>query len=47
MISNTTAKTHVNRAMRKCGCRDRSQLVILAYETGLVRIGCSVRVRTA
>jgi len=31
-----TAKTHVNRAMAKLGARDRAQLVVLAYETGLV-----------
>jgi DNA-binding NarL/FixJ family response regulator len=35
-ISSTTAKTHVNRAMMKLGVRDRAQLVIVAYETGLV-----------
>jgi DNA-binding CsgD family transcriptional regulator len=38
-ICYSTAKTHVNRAMMKTGSRDRSQLVILAYETGLVRVG--------
>lgn len=36
MISPTTAKTHVSRAMTKLGTRDRAQLVVLAYETGLV-----------
>ncbi|GIG65523.1 response regulator transcription factor [Phytomonospora endophytica] len=36
-ISRTTAKTHVNRAMLKLGAHDRAQLVIIAYETGLVR----------
>ncbi len=35
-ISPTTAKTHVNRAMMKTGFRDRAQLVVYAYETGLV-----------
>lgn len=35
-ISPTTAKTHVNRAMTKLGARDRAQLVVLAYESGLV-----------
>ncbi|MGC5014442.1 response regulator [Streptosporangium sp. DT93] len=35
-ISSLTAKTHVNRAMTKLGARDRAQLVILAYESGLV-----------
>jgi DNA-binding NarL/FixJ family response regulator len=36
-ISPFTAKTHVNRAMTKLGAHDRAQLVIMAYETGLVR----------
>ena len=36
-ISPFTAKTHVNRAMAKLGAHDRAQLVIIAYETGLVR----------
>ncbi|GAA1123918.1 response regulator transcription factor [Microbacterium natoriense] len=35
-ISPHTAKTHVNRTMMKLGARDRAQLVILAYEWGLV-----------
>ena len=35
-ISAATAKTHVNRAMMKTGARDRAQLVVFAYETGLV-----------
>lgn len=35
-ISPATAKTHVNRAMAKLGTRDRAQLVVIAYETGLV-----------
>ncbi|GIF26592.1 DNA-binding NarL/FixJ family response regulator [Actinoplanes tereljensis] len=35
-ISTATAKTHVNRAMMKTGARDRAQLVVFAYETGLV-----------
>ena len=35
-ISAATAKTHVNRAMMKVGARDRAQLVVFAYETGLV-----------
>ncbi|RFU41464.1 DNA-binding response regulator [Actinomadura logoneensis] len=35
-ISPVTAKTHVNRAMVKLGARDRAQLVVLAYESGLV-----------
>jgi DNA-binding NarL/FixJ family response regulator len=36
VISPVTAKTHVNRAMSKLHARDRAQLVILAYESGLV-----------
>nr|WP_055501517.1 response regulator transcription factor [Nonomuraea pusilla] len=36
MISSLTAKTHINRAMTKVGARDRAQLVVLAYESGLV-----------
>ncbi|MEV5971691.1 response regulator transcription factor [Streptomyces sp. NPDC051921] len=36
VISPTTAKTHVNRAMSKLDARDRAQLVVLAYESGLV-----------
>jgi len=35
-LSPHTVKTHVNRAMSKLGVRDRAQLVIIAYETGLV-----------
>ncbi len=36
VISPLTAKTHVNRAMTKVRARDRAQLVVLAYESGLV-----------
>jgi DNA-binding NarL/FixJ family response regulator len=39
VISPTTAKTHISRAMIKLGARDRAQLVVFAYETGLVRPG--------
>lgn len=35
-LSPLTAKTHVNRAMMKLHVRDRAQLVVLAYQTGLV-----------
>jgi DNA-binding NarL/FixJ family response regulator len=38
-VSPLTAKTHVSRAMVKLGVRDRAQLVVLAYESGLVRPG--------
>ncbi|KFZ78053.1 LuxR family transcriptional regulator [Amycolatopsis sp. MJM2582] len=39
VISPLTAKTHVNRAMTKLHARDRAQLVVLAYESGLVTPG--------
>src|SRR5438270_5862290 len=39
IMSPATAKTHVSRAMVKLGTRDRAQLVVLAYESGLVRPG--------
>jgi DNA-binding NarL/FixJ family response regulator len=38
-VSTATARTHVSRAMTKLGVRDRTQLAVLAYETGLVRPG--------
>ncbi|WNM31682.1 response regulator transcription factor [Streptomyces sp. Li-HN-5-11] len=38
-VTPVTAKTHANRAMAKLGARDRAQLVVIAYETGLVRPG--------
>jgi DNA-binding NarL/FixJ family response regulator len=40
-VTPVTAKTHANRAMAKLGARDRAQLVVLAYESGLVRAGGS------
>ena len=36
VLSPTTAKTHVSRAMVKLGARDRAQLVVFAYQAGLV-----------
>lgn len=39
VISPLTAKTHITRVLIKLNVRDRVQLVILAYETGLVRPG--------
>ncbi|MEV6401172.1 response regulator transcription factor [Streptomyces sp. NPDC051907] len=39
VVSPLTAKTHVSRTMVKLGARDRAQLVVLAYESGLVRPG--------
>ena len=38
VISPATAKTHVSRTMMKLHAHDRAQLVVLAYETGLVRV---------
>ncbi|MGB2567879.1 response regulator [Micromonospora citrea] len=38
VVSPLTAKTHVNRAMMKLGARDRAQLVVVAYQSGLVRV---------
>ncbi|MEU1553764.1 response regulator transcription factor [Streptomyces scabiei] len=38
-VTPVTVKTHANRAMTKLGARDRAQLVVIAYETGLVRAG--------
>ncbi|HEX7163918.1 MAG TPA: response regulator transcription factor [Trebonia sp.] len=39
VLSPATAKTHVSRIMSKLDARDRSQLVIMAYESGMVRPG--------
>ncbi|HEY1635482.1 MAG TPA: response regulator transcription factor [Acidimicrobiales bacterium] len=39
LVSPATAKTHVSRAMVKLNARDRAQLVVFAYESGLVRPG--------
>ncbi|GAB2980092.1 response regulator transcription factor [Amycolatopsis acidiphila] len=39
VISTATARTHVSRVMTKVGARDRAQLVVLAYESGLVTPG--------
>ncbi|WP_225821594.1 response regulator [Streptomyces naphthomycinicus] len=39
VVSPLTAKTHVSRTMVKLGVRDRAQLVVVAYESGLVRPG--------
>ena len=42
-ISPATARTYVSRLVSKLNARDRSQLVILAYETALVRPGATGR----
>jgi DNA-binding CsgD family transcriptional regulator len=46
VISPLTAKTHVNRAMAERRARDRAQLVVLAYEFGLVAPRDSCRPRS-
>ena len=38
-VTPATAKTHVSRLLMKLGARDRTQLVVIAYETGLVEPG--------
>jgi DNA-binding NarL/FixJ family response regulator len=38
VVSTSTVKTHVNRAMMKLNVRDRAQLVVFAYQNGLVRV---------
>jgi DNA-binding NarL/FixJ family response regulator len=43
VISPATAKTHVSRAITKVGARDRAQLVVLAYQSGLVSPGRAPR----
>ena len=41
VVSRATAKTHVSRVMGKLDARDRAQLVVIAYESGLVEPGAS------
>jgi DNA-binding NarL/FixJ family response regulator len=37
-VSPLTVRTHVHRAMTKLGARDRAQLVVMAYQSGLVQV---------
>jgi DNA-binding NarL/FixJ family response regulator len=41
VVNPATVRTHVSRAMTKLGARDRAQLVVFAYQSGLVRPGWS------
>jgi RNA polymerase sigma factor (sigma-70 family) len=41
VVSPLTTKTHVSRILRKLDCRDRTQLVVVAYESGLVTPGAA------
>ena len=43
VLSPLTAKTHVARLFSKLGARDRAQLVVLAYESGLIAPGWRTR----
>jgi DNA-binding NarL/FixJ family response regulator len=38
-VTSATIKTHVSRLLMKLGARDRAQLIVIAYETGLVSAG--------
>jgi DNA-binding NarL/FixJ family response regulator len=40
-VGHATVKTHVSRLLMKLGARDRAQLVMIAYETGMVAPGSS------
>ncbi len=40
-MSHATAKTHVSRLLTKLGARDRAQLVMIAYESGMIVPGAA------
>ena len=46
-VSDATVKTHVAHILTKLGLRDRTQAVVMAYETGLVEPGRGSEPRTA
>ncbi len=42
-MAHATAKTHVSRLLTKLACRDRAQLVMVAYEVGIAVPGAATR----
>lgn len=39
VLAESTVKTHINQFLRRLSTRDRTGLIVLAYETGLIRPG--------